>query len=320
MTRLIAMLCFEDAQMLDIAGPLEVFARSSRWLQDNRGAEPPPYEVVAVAKRPGQLKLSNGLTLGVVGLDAAAGADTFLISGGIGIDKAVHDTELIAWVRSVAPSARRVAGVCTGTLLLGAAGLLDQKRATTHWAFFPHLRKIAPTCEIDQTSIFVKSGKIITSAGVTAGMDMALALVEEDFGKDTALHVAQELVMYLRRPGGQAQFSRFFEAELRDSPLAALERWVLENLSADLSVASMARRIGRSERFLYRAFKEEKGCGPAAWIRQLRIEHARREMELGAHSLKDVARRSGLGDEQALRRAFRRSLGVTPSDYSARFF
>ena len=172
---------------------------------------------------------------------------------------------------------------------------------------------------VDRTSIYVRDGDIITSAGVTAGMDMALSLVEDDHGRAVALHVAQELVIYLRRPGDQAQFSRHVAAELRDTPFAALESWVIDNLDADLAVAALADRSGLSERQFYRRFTAEIGASPANWVRDLRLAAARRHIEQGARSLKDVARRCGFGDEQRMRRAFQAQLGVTPSDYAQRF-
>lgn len=315
----VVMLCYEGAQILDIAGPLEVFARTSRWLEEHHGSEPAPYEIVVVASREGALRLSNGLSIFVHALADAGRPDTLLVTGGIGFEQAARDPELCEWLRTVSPSASRVAGVCTGSIVLAAAGLLTNHRATTHWAYLKRLQEAEPNCEVDQSSIFVKSGKLITSAGVTAGMDMALALVEDDHGKSVALHVAQELVMFLRRPGDQAQFSRHVQAELRDTPFSALERWVLEHLDADLSVRALAHHAGLSERHFIRRFSCEIGCAPAAWVRTLRLAEARRQLEHGSPSLKDVSRRCGFGDEQSMRRAFQAQLGTTPSEYAARF-
>ena len=312
------MLAFDGAQILDITGPLEVFARTSRWLADHHGLEPPAYQVELWSMAGGPVRMSNGLEM----LSDQAGTgpvDTLLVSGGIGALAAADHAELTEWLRSAAGRARRVAGVCTGAIVLAAAGLLARRRATTHWAYLDRLQAREPGCSVDRASIYVRDGDLITSAGVTAGMDMALALVEDDHGRAVALHVAQELVIYLRRPGDQAQFSRHVAAELRDTPFAALESWVIDNLDADLGVAALAARAGLSERQFYRRFVAEIGASPAAWVRDLRLAAARRHIEQGARSLKDVARRCGFGDEQRLRRAFQARLGVTPSDYAQRF-
>lgn len=319
MTHRVAMLVYDDAQMLDIAGPLEVFARASRWLHEHRGAAG-SYSVELVARSARPIRASNGLSVGPCRAVGEAGApDTLLVTGGIGWEAAAADRVLIDWLRKASAGAGRTGAICTGSLILAAAGLVRGRQVTTHWAYLDRFAEIEPDCVVDRTSIYVKSGPIVTSAGVTAGMDMALSLVEADHGKPVALHVAQELVMFLRRPGHQAQFSRHVAAELRDSPFAALERWVLDSLDADLGVAALAGRTGLSERHFVRRFTAEIGVPPATWVRGLRVAAARRQIEQGAPSLKDVARRCGFGDEQRLRRAFVATLGVTPSDYAARF-
>ena len=318
MTRLVSMLCFDGAQILDVTGPLEVFSRISRLLLDHHGAEEPPYEVDLVSMAGGPVRMSSGLQM-LASPARRRKIDTLLVSGGIGAIVAAEDRVLTGWLRSAAADARRVAGVCTGAIILAAAGLLANRKATTHWAYLDRLQVRDPSCCVDRNSIYVRDGNIVTSAGVTAGMDMALALVEEDHGRAVALHVAQELVIYLRRPGDQAQFSRHVAAELRDTPFAALESWVLDNLDADLSVRALADRSGFSERQFYRRFGRDIGHSPADWVRDLRLAAARRQIEQGAPSLKEVARRCGFGDEQRMRRAFQARLGVTPSDYADRF-
>lgn len=318
MTRLISMLCFDDAQILDVAGPLEVFSRTSRWLQDHHGIDDPPYEVEVVTLSGGPVLMSSGLQM-LSNPPHDRPIDTLLVAGGIGAVPAAADAELLAWLRSAAGRARRLAGVCTGALVLAAAGLLANRRATTHWAYLDRLQAADASCLVDRSSIYVGDGPVMTSAGVTAGMDMALGLVEQDHGRAVALHVAQELVIYLRRPGDQAQFSRHVAAELRDTPFAALERWVLDNLHLDLSIPRLASEIGLSERQFHRRFAEEIGSSPAVWVRELRLAAARRQIEQGAPSLKEVARRCGFGDEQRMRRAFQAQIGVTPSEYSERF-
>lgn len=319
MTRRIIMLGYPQAQSLDIIGPLEIFARASRWLRDHRNIEEPAYEVVLVTMEGGPLLMSNGLSIITERAADVDGADTLLVTGGIGCHRAAEDRELIAWLKRVAPGVRRLGSVCTGAIVLAAAGLLRGQKATTHWAYLDKLQSHDSTCDVDRTSIFVRSGNVITSAGVTAGMDMALALVEDDHDRSVAVHVAQELVMYLRRPGDQAQFSRHLAIELKDTPFASLELWVSENLGGDLSVGTLAAQAGLSERHFVRRFTAEIGCPPATWVRNLRMEAARRQLEQGADSLKEVARRCGFGDEQSLRRVFQARLGVTPSLYAARF-
>jgi transcriptional regulator GlxA family with amidase domain len=206
----VVMLVYDDAQMLDIAGPLEIFARTSRWLSEHRGM-PDAYSVALAAKSGRAVRTSNGLNVGPCTPFAEAGpADTLLVTGGIGWEAAAQDAELLAWLRAASADAPRVGAICTGSLVLAAAGLARGREVTTHWAYLDRLAELEPDCTVDRTSIYVESGPIVTSAGVTAGMDMALSLVEADHGKPVALHVAQELVMFLRRPGHQAQFSRSF--------------------------------------------------------------------------------------------------------------
>lgn len=319
MARRIVMLGYEQAQSLDVIGPLEVFARASRWLRDHRNLAEPAYEVDLVTMDGGPLLMSNGLSVLARRAADVDDVDTLLVTGGIGCHRAAEDAALLQWLRNMGPRARRLGSVCTGSIVLAAAGLLRRQKATTHWAYLDKLQAYEPSCAVDRHAIFVRSGKIITSAGVTAGMDMALALVEDDYDRSVAVHVAQELVMYLRRPGGQGQFSRHLAIELSDTPFATMELWAADNLASDLSVPALASQAGMSERHFIRRFTAEIGCTPAAWVRTLRIEAARRQLEQGTGSLKEVARRCGFGDEQSMRRAFQAHLGVTPSDYVTRF-
>ena len=320
-TRHVAMLVYPDAQMLDVAGPLEIFSRASRFVRDRSGGGGPgPYEVEIVAREAGPVAMSSGLEMvasrAFRDLDRV---DTLLIAGGIGFAAAAADAETVAWIAAQAARARRTASVCTGSFLLAAAGLLDGRRATTHWAYCDRLAAAAPSCRVAADAIFVKDGAIYSSAGVTAGMDLALALVEEDLGPAIALLVAQALVMYVRRPGGQAQFSRQIEAQRRDDRFGRLHLWMMENLAEALKVEDLAREAGMSPRHFARCFAERMGRTPAHYLTQLRIEQARRRIEEGAGSLKQVARSSGFGTEQTMRRAFLRELGIAPSDYRERF-
>jgi transcriptional regulator GlxA family with amidase domain len=311
---------YPDAQILDITGPLEVFARSARWLSDRHLAPAGVYEIELVGLAPGPIRTSGGLDLAAArGFAEIETADTLLVAGGIGWEAAAREPGLLAWLRDMAPRVQRLGSICTGSLILAAAGLLDGRRATTHWAYFDDLARLAPRCTVDPDAIFVQDGHVVTSAGVTTGMDMALELVEQDHGKAVAVGVAQALVIYRKRPGGQAQFSRFLEAERRDDRLGELQLWILDHLEEDLPLDRLAAAAGMSARHFSRRFKGELGVTPAAYVGRLRLEEARRRLESGAHSLKDVARTCGFADEQNLRRAFRRHVGVAPREYRERF-
>ena len=311
---------FPQAQILDITGPLEVFARTSRWLAEHRGARVPAYETELVAARAGPLVTSGGLQLVATrGYGAAGRIDTLLVAGGIGWEAAARDKPLCAWIAARARRVQRLGSICNGALLLAAAGLLEGKAATTHWAYLDKLENLVPHATIERDALYVRAGNIYTSAGVTAGMDLALALVEQDHGKAVALAVAQELVLFLKRPGGQSQFSRHLEAQRRDDLFGEHELWMLENPGSDLTVERLARRVSMSPRHFARLFASRIGTSPGAYVRRLRVEQARRRIEEGAGRLKRVARDCGFADEQALRRGFRDLLGITPAEYHARF-
>jgi transcriptional regulator GlxA family with amidase domain len=315
----VAMLGFAQAQILDITGPLEVFARTSRWLCDHQDLKFDAYQIELLAPRAGPIATSGGLQLlAARSYTDLRAADTLLIAGGVGYEPLLKDRELLSWIRRQVTKVPRIGSICTGALVLAAAGLLDGRRATTHWAYCDRLAKLAPEARVERDAIFVHD-KLYTSAGVTSGMDMALAMVEADWGKACALAVAQELVMYLKRPGGQSQFSRFLSAERRDDVFGNLELWILEHLDADLSVESLARRADMSPRHFARMFTQRIGSTPAAYVRRLRVERARARIESGAGRVKQVARECGFADEQKLRRAFRQVLGITPAEYRSRF-
>ncbi|WP_309087823.1 DJ-1/PfpI family protein [Phenylobacterium sp.] len=319
MTR-VMMLAFPDAQVLDVTGPLEVFSRTSRWLIEAGRTAAPAYEIELVARRAGPLRTSSGLELTATrALADADPADILLVAGGIGWEAAAAEPELLAALNGAAAQAGRVGSICTGALILAAAGLLKGRRVTTHWAYCDRLARLEPSCEVEPDAIFVQDGRLFTSAGVTTGMDLALELVEQDWGKAVAVSVAQELVIYRKRPGGQAQFSRYLEAERRQDRLGELQLWILDHLEEDLPLERLAQVAGLSPRHFSRRFKAELGVTPAAYVARVRLEEARRRLESGAASLKDVARTCGFADEQNLRRAFRRQMGVAPSAYRERF-
>jgi transcriptional regulator GlxA family with amidase domain len=316
----VVMLGFPQAQVLDITGPLEVFSRTSRWLAEHRGARTAAYAIELVAAHAGPLAMSNGLELVAARRFSDAGdADTLLVAGGIGWEAAASDRALLAWLAAQARRVQRLGSICNGAMLLAAAGLLEGRAATTHWAYLDRLARLAPKVQVDRDALYVRSGNIYTSAGVTAGMDLALALVEQDHGKAVALAVAQELVLFLKRPGGQSQFSRHLEAQKRDDLFGELELWMLENPRGDLSVEALARRMSMSPRHFARQFRARLGASPGAYVRRLRVERARRRIEEGASRLKQVARDCGFADEQSMRRCFQDVVGITPADYRARF-
>jgi transcriptional regulator GlxA family with amidase domain len=242
------------------------------------------------------------------------------VAGGTGTRRAEGDEALIAWLRDAAKRARRVTSVCTGAFLLARAGLLDGRRATTHWASCTDLAERHPTITVEPDPIFVRDGNVATSAGVTAGMDLALALVEEDLGREVALEAARWLVLFLKRPGGQAQFSAQLAAQTADrAPLRELQAWIPDHLDQDLSVPALAGRASMSERNFARAFRRETGMTPGAYVEAARVESARIALETGDLPVASVARQSGFGTVETMRRAFRRRVGVSPVDYRTRF-
>jgi transcriptional regulator GlxA family with amidase domain len=313
--RRIIVLAVEGAQALDVLGPVEVF--------DHAETEAPgSYRIDVVGPgRDGFVTLSNGVRLGVEPMpEPVPRHDTLVVAGGSGARAATNDPAIVDWIRRAARKARRTTSVCTGSYLLAAAGLLDGRRATTHWAFTDGLAERWPQVRLEPDPVFVRDGDVWTSAGVTAGMDLALALVEDDLGPDVALKVARLLVVFLKRPGGQSQFSGALAVQQATRPaLRELQAWIGAHLDEDLSVAALARRAHLSERSFARAFRAEVGETPAAYVEALRVERARTLLEDGAESLDAVARAVGLSSPEILRRAFQRRVGVSPAAYRERF-
>jgi transcriptional regulator GlxA family with amidase domain len=314
--RRVVVVAVEGAQSLDVFGPVEVLDAASRIAE----AGPAGYDVAVASPGGGEVTLSNGLRLGTGPLpEPRAAIDTIIMAGGEGARRLGADDEVVAWLRRAAPRARRVASVCTGAFALARAGLLDGRRATTHWAWCDALAREHPGIAVDGQPIYVRDGDVWTSAGVTAGMDLTLALVEEDLGPEVALEAARWLVLFLKRPGGQAQFSAGLAAQAAvREPLRELQGWMSDNLSADLSVGSLAARACLSERQFARAWRAETGATPAAYVEALRLERARTLLEAGA-AVDAAARAAGFGSAEVLRRVFHRRLGVGPSAYRERF-
>jgi transcriptional regulator GlxA family with amidase domain len=313
--RRILILGFDDVQSLDVTGPTEVFSLAGRVADA-------PYEVELVAPTVQPITTNSGLTF-VPKRTAHAvrgPVDTLVVAGGSGVERAVEDDRLVRWVARTAGRVRRVASVCTGAFLLAEAGVLDGRRAATHWAGCDELARRYPAVDVDHDSIFVRDGDVWTSAGVTAGMDLALALVEEDFGRDVALDVARWLVVFVRRPGGQSQYSSHLRAQAAErEPLRELQEWMTAHLDEDLSVPALAERAAMSPRNFARAFAREVGMTPGAYVDALRDDHARLRLESTGQKIETVARDCGFGTVETMRRAFHRRLGVGPADYRSRF-
>lgn len=316
--RAIKVVAFPAVQLLDVAGPLQVFASANQIAM--RCGELEPYEIDVVASSHRDLVTAAGLGIVTLPLPGpSAAVDTLIVAGGPGVHDAAEDELLVGWLRRRAHSARRVASVCTGAFLLGACGLLDGKRAVTHWRMCGELARRFPTVRVEPDPIFVRDGSIWTSAGVTAGIDLALALVEEDLGRSTALEVAQNLVVFLKRPGGQAQFSAALSLQGAEDRFDDLIMWMSQNLRGDLSLSVLAKRIGMSERSFSRHFTSATGTTPARAVERLRLEAASRLLSETQLPLKRIAERCGFGSEETLRRSFIRHLATTPRNFRDRF-
>ena len=313
--RRVAMLVYPGVAPLDVAGPLEVFGVANFL----RGR--PLYEILTVAPTSAPVPTALGFAI----LPACAMAelplpvDTLLVSGG-GAPDAGTDPAILKWLRRTAPQARRFGSICTGTFALGAAGLIDGKHVATHWAFGEELARRHPEAIVEIDPIFIRDGRLCSSAGITAGIDLALALVEEDHGRDFALSVARFMVLFLKRSGGQAQFSTQLQAQFAELPaIQKVQAWCLDNLEGELSVGTMARQATMSERNVARVFRDETGRSPGELVASARLQAACRLLEESGLTLKAVAQRCGFGSATALRRAFASRLGVSPLDYRDKF-
>ena len=308
MRRTVLIVLFDGVQSLDVTGPLEVFANA------------PGYDVTTASLDGRPVTTSSKLTItpdASLG-DVSGPAGLLIVPGGEGARR--RDPALVRWIGDHARDAARVASVCTGTFLLAEAGLLTGRRVTTHWAYCAELAGQYPDLTVDPDPIFITSGNIATSAGVTAGIDLALALVEEDLGRAVALEIARHLVVFLRRPGSQSQFSAQLSAQVADrAPLREVQRWIAEHPAGNLSVDALAERASLSPRQFARAFAAETGMPPGRYVDRARLEAARRHLEDTAGGVEETARACGYGTSEAMRRAFVRALGVSPAEYRRRF-
>ena len=319
--RKVVMVIYPDAHILDVVGPLEILTCSKYFLPEG----PEPYAVTVVAAQAGAVQTTSGLTITAQASFADAlkdcdDIDTLIVSGGHGTTTALQDKELMDYVRTAAQHARRIVSICTGAMILAEAGLLDGKRATTHWWWCPILEQRYPKVTVDRDAIFVREGNIWTSAGVTAGMDLALALVEMDWGHDIALEVARYNVMYMMRPGGQSQFSAHLVAQRAEDPaINSALGFILNNPGASLTVTALAAKAHLSERTFARRFKDETGLTPAAYVETARLQAARVALETTDKSIDQVAAEAGFQSAERMRRAFQRHLGVSAGEYRDRF-
>ena len=320
--RRIALVAFHGAQSLDVCGPLEVFSAASQIL-DRAGR--PGYDAGVVTDDGEAVDTSSGLTLGArwsideLLIDGAT-PDTLLIAGGSGNRRAAADADFVGRVRSVAEGSRRVGSVCSGAFVLAATGLLDGKRATTHWAHADRLREEHPDIDVDADAIYTRTDEVWTSAGVTAGMDLALAMVADDHDDEIARQVAQWLVIYLRRSGGQSQFSASTAAgAARRDEIRAAQDWIAADPRRDCSVESLAAAAAMSPRHFARVFRDQVGTTPARYVESCRVDLARTLLETSDLTIAEIAARCGVGDPSTLHRLFDRRLATTPAAYRAHF-
>jgi transcriptional regulator GlxA family with amidase domain len=313
--RRVVMLIYPGVTPLDISGPLEVFSFANRLTKKKL------YDIITVAPTAEPVPTGLGFAFlpACAMTDLAGPIDTLLVGGGAG-PHVVHAPEIFDWLKRTAPRARRFGSICTGAFLLGTAGLLDGKRVTTHWELGGELARRNPATQVEIDAIFVRDGKLCTSAGISAGIDLALALLEEDHGRALALKVARYLVLFLKRSGGQAQFSTVLQSQFSSIPaIEQVQHWCHNNLGGDLRVSTLAKKAAMSERNFIRAFREDTGRTPAEFVASIRLQAARRLLEETELAPKAVARRCGLGTAAAMRRVFLRELGVAPAEYRDKF-
>jgi len=316
--RLVVMLAFDGGNLIDIAGPLQAFASANLL----RPAGTPAYRLVTISEHGGSIVTAPGLPLLTAPLRSLDGAsiDTLIVPGGLPPEGPVGLDGLIGWLARNHARARRLCSVCTGAFLLADAHLLDGKRVTTHWSRADELQTRHPALKMDSDSIFVRDGNVWTSGGVTAGIDLSLALIEADLGHETSIATARQLVMFVKRPGGQSQFSAPLALQTARAPsFAPLHGWIAEHLDEDLRVEHLATRMGMSPRTFARAYVAEIGRTPAKSVEMIRLEAACRALEQTALPLKRIAALVGFGTEQNLRRVVQRQFGIGPADYRARF-
>ena len=302
---MIGVLVFPDFQLLDAAGPISVFEIAARF-----AGSPPSIKVLAVT--PGPVRSSSGVEMLARGLKPSGAISTLIVAGGEGVRAAARCEKTLAFVRAIAKRGVRVASVCSGAYILAEAGLLDGRRATTHWQRTRHFLISYPKVKLEPDRIFVRDGHIWSSAGISAGIDLALAMAAEDFGDEIAQKTARQLVLYQRRSGGQSQFSSLLELKAPSGRFGALLTWAREHLDAPLTVEDLAEQAGMSSRHFARAFIAETGTTPSKAIERLRIEVARQRVQSSSEAIERVAQSTGFRDPERMRRAFIRAFGQPP--------
>jgi len=311
----------DGGMLLEATGTADILGQANRLRQPD-SAEPLYQVTIATTQVHRVVHGRSGLNLladhRLVDLDPTEPRDTIMITGKGALDE--ESTAVADWVRVAARFARRVVSVCGGTLILAEAGLLDGRRATTHWRLLDVLQSRFPRVDVQRGPIYVQDGAIWTSAGVTSGLDLTLALVEDDHGFALARDIAQDLVMYLRRPGGQSQFSRYLLNQAKKpGPIRDLQSWILENLDQDLSVEKLADHVAMSPRNFTRVFTRETCTPPARYVEEARLDAARQHLEQGTEGVEQIALTTGFGSSLNLRRVFERKLQLTPTEYRERF-
>ncbi len=323
--RRIGFLIYPGCDMLDVCGPCEAFHWADVWLPRFGRTDKPGYQCHVLAATPGPVQTISGMEVVATHSfhDIEDGLDTLVVAGGvINGEQACKDPALVEWVRSMAPRVRRVASVCTGAFILAAAGLLNGRRVTTHWMFSEVLATEYPPIEVDSSLLFNRDGNIYSSGGITAGIDLALALVEEDLGREIAIAAARMMVVFPRRPGGQSQFSSYMKyVEVRSSrpDIEELQMWILGHPGEDLSISALADRVAMSPRTFARIFQNETGDTPALFAERARADAARCKLEQSALPVETIAAQCGFGNSERMRRTFQRLFDVSPHDYRARF-
>ena len=318
-TRRVAMVVFPGVTLLDISGPAQVFAELGQ-IELPGGS----YSLSYLSSAGGSVPTDVGMMIDTAPISSVRPhqVDTLVIPGGPGIWALRQDAFLMRWISQTVQRARRVASVCLGAFVLAWTGVLDGKRAATHWRYCPRLQDNFPDIRVEPDAIFVRDGRVWSSAGVSAGIDLALAMIEEDFGHTVALDIARRLVVFLKRPGGQSQFSTVLAAQASDveGRFSALHAWILENIASDLKVEKLAEMAGMTPRTFARTYVSRTGMTPASGVEALRVETARLLLESRqVGGVVEVAKRAGFGDDERMRRAFIRHLGVSPSEYRKRF-
>lgn len=319
-TRRIGMLCFAGANALDLTGPAEAFATASA-LHAEQSSGPAPYQVLLLGLGRGPFTTESGVALKPhCRCDDAPALDTLLIPGGPGLREPHTNAAAVRWIVRNAPKLRRIVTVCTGTFGLAPTGLLDGLRVTTHWRFAERLQRDYPALNVEGNALFIKQGRFYTCGGITSGIDLSLALIEEDLGPHAALAVAREMVVYLKRPGGQEQYSEPLRAQSRSADrFAGLVAWIDAHLDTDLSVEALARRACLSPRHFSRRFRASLGATPADYVEDARLRAARQRLVSPGRNIDSIAVSLGFSSADVFRRAFERRYGVTPSHYRERF-